>query len=125
MPLAPAITDIEQLKERPELARLLAWRRDAVEGVKFDRGELSMYLRRDAVREACSILRDDAELRFNFFSDVTCVDWYPSEPRFEVVYHLFSIPKKHRVRLKKAGNSHCPFGIPPQISHRRRKPGMI
>ncbi len=33
-------------------------------------------------------------------SDVTCVDWYPNEPRFEVIYHLLSIPKKERVRLK-------------------------
>jgi NADH-quinone oxidoreductase subunit C len=28
------------------------------------------------------------------------VDWHPSDPRFDVVYHLFSIPKKFRVRLK-------------------------
>ena len=100
MPLAPAINDVTQLKDRPELARLLAWRADAVEGVKFAHDELSIDLRRDAIREACSILRDDPGLQFNFLSDVTCVDWYPSEPRFEVVYHLFSIPKKLRVRLK-------------------------
>ena len=31
---------------------------------------------------------------------MTCVDWYPSQPRFEVVYELLSIPKKERVRLK-------------------------
>ena len=100
MPLAPAITDVSQLKDRPELARMLAWRADAVEGAKLDRGELSIYIRRDAIREACAILRDDPELQFNFFSDLTCVDWYPSDPRFEVVYHLFSIPNKFRVRLK-------------------------
>jgi NADH-quinone oxidoreductase subunit C len=100
MPLAPAITDVSQLQDRPELARLLAWRADAVEGAKFDRGELSIYIRRDAIREACAILRDDAGLQFNFLADLTCVDWYPSDPRFEVVYHLFSIPKKFRVRLK-------------------------
>jgi NADH-quinone oxidoreductase subunit C len=100
MPLVPAITDVEQLKERPELARLLAWRAEAVAGAKLDRGELSICLRRDAIREACAILRNDPELQFNFLSDVTCVDWYPSQPRFEVVYHLFSIPKKLRVRLK-------------------------
>jgi NADH-quinone oxidoreductase subunit C len=28
------------------------------------------------------------------------VDWYPREPRFQVVYHLLSIPRKERVRLK-------------------------
>jgi NADH-quinone oxidoreductase subunit C len=100
MPLAPAITDVSQLKDRPELARMLAWRADAVEGAKFDRGELSIFIRRDAIREACAILRDDPGLQFNFLSDLTCVDWYPSDPRFEVVYQLFSIPKKSRVRLK-------------------------
>lgn len=100
MPLTPAITEVSQLQDRPELARMLAWRADAVEGAKFDRGELSIYIRRDAIREACSILRDDPGLQFNFLADVTCVDWYPSDPRFEVVYHLFSIPKKSRVRLK-------------------------
>jgi len=100
MPLAPAITDVSQLQDRPELARMLAWRADAVEGAKFDRGELSIYIRRDAIREAGAILRDDPELQFNFLADLTCVDWYPSDPRFEIVYHLFSIPKKFRVRLK-------------------------
>ena len=100
MPPAPAITDIEPLKDRPELARLLAWRADAVEGAKFDRGELSVYIAGAAIREACAILRDDPALQFNFLSDISCVDWYSSEPRFEVVYHLFSIPKKARLRLK-------------------------
>ena len=37
---------------------------------------------------------------FNYLADLTCLDWYPSEPRFEVVYHLLSIPTKERVRLK-------------------------
>ena len=35
-----------------------------------------------------------------FSADVTCVDWYPSEPRFHVVYHLLSHKRKERVRLK-------------------------
>ena len=100
MPPAPAITSIDQLKDRPELARLLAWNPDAIEGAMYDRGELSLYVQRGAIREACAILRDEPELQFNFLSDVTCVDWYPTEPRFEVVYHLFSIPKKFRIRLK-------------------------
>jgi NADH-quinone oxidoreductase subunit C len=33
-------------------------------------------------------------------SDVTCVDYFGREPRFEVVYHLYSITKKKRVRVK-------------------------
>jgi NADH-quinone oxidoreductase subunit C len=93
MPLESAVTDLEQLKDRPAVARLLAWRPDAVEGVKFDRGELNIYVQPKSLRDVCAFLRDDAELRYNFLSDVTCVDWYPSEPRFEVVYHLLVLPK--------------------------------
>jgi NADH-quinone oxidoreductase subunit C len=98
--LTPAITDLEQLKEHPAVARLRSWNAAAVEGAKFDRDELSIYVERSSLREACALLRDDANCPFNFLSDVTCVDWHPQEPRFEVVYQLLSIPKKERVRLK-------------------------
>jgi NADH-quinone oxidoreductase subunit C len=100
MPLSPAITSVEQLKEHPAIARLLAWNVSAVAGVKFDREEMSITVAREYLREACALLRDDAKCAFNYISDVTCVDWYPSEPRFEVIYHLLSIPQKERVRLK-------------------------
>jgi len=100
MPLAPPVTDLEQLKNHPAVARLLAWNSGAVEGVKFDRDEMTVYVDRSSLRGVCILLRDDAGCPFNFLSDVTCVDRFPSEPRFEVVYHLLSIPKKERVRLK-------------------------
>jgi|SRR5579872_1436726 len=100
MALAPAITDLEKLKEAPALARLLSWNAAAVTSAKFDRDELTLYIDRPYIREACVILRDFEENPFDFLSDVTCVDWYPAEPRFEVVYHLLSIPQKDRVRLK-------------------------
>jgi NADH-quinone oxidoreductase subunit C len=100
MPLAPPITDIEQLKGHPALGRLLDWNQKAVRAVKFDRDEMSIELDRSSLREACALLRDYPEVPFNFLSDLTCVDWHPSEPRFEVIYHLLSIAKKERVRLK-------------------------
>jgi NADH-quinone oxidoreductase subunit C len=100
MAFTPPITDVEQLKGHPALARLRDWNGNAVQGVKFDRDEMTIYLERAYIREACALLRDDADFPFNFLSDVTCVDWYPSEPRFEVVYHLLSTVKKERVRLK-------------------------
>ncbi len=100
MPGQPAITDLEQLKNHPAIAKLMAWNSAAVEGAKFDREEMSIYVERSAIRDACGLLRDDPDCLFNFLVDVTCVDWFPSEPRFEVVYHLLSISKKERVRLK-------------------------
>src|SRR2546427_11468905 len=100
MPLSPAITNLEELKSHPALALLLAWNPSAVEAVKYDRDEMTIYVDRGLLREACAILKDDSECEFNFLADITCVDWYPAEPRFEVVYHLLSIPKKERLRLK-------------------------
>src|SRR6266849_171741 len=100
MELVPAVTDLEQLKGHPAISRLVSWNPLAVEGVKFDRDEMTIYVERSAIREACALLRDDTNCPFNYLSDITCVDWYPSEPRFEVIYHLLSIPNKERVRLK-------------------------
>jgi NADH-quinone oxidoreductase subunit C len=108
MALVPAITDLEQLKDHPSIAKLLSWNPTAVEGAKFDREELSIYVERSALREACVLLRDDPNCPFNFLSDLTCVDWYPTQPRFEVIYHLFSISKKERVRLKVRLNGEAP-----------------
>jgi NADH-quinone oxidoreductase subunit C len=108
MPLQPAITDLEQLKNHPAVAKLVAWNPAAVEGAKFDRDEMSIYVERSSIRDACVLLRDDTDCPFNYLADITCVDWFPSEPRFEVVYHLLSISKKERVRLKVRLNGSSP-----------------
>lgn len=100
MALAPPITDLEQLKEHPALARLVGWNAGVVQQAKFDRDELTVWLQKEMIREACAMLRDDPNCPFNFLSDLTCVDWHPSEPRFEIVYHLFSLSTKERIRLK-------------------------
>lgn len=55
---------------------------------------------KDKIAEVCHFLRDDPKLRFNYLSDVCGVDYFPKDPRFEVVYHLYSIPFKYRIRLK-------------------------
>lgn len=98
MPLTPAVTDIEQLKDRPVLAALLGWNQAAVEGAKFDCGELSIYVARENIRGAVANLKDRGLI--DFLSDLTCADYYPREPRFEMAYHLLSIARKERVRLK-------------------------
>lgn len=98
MPLTPAVTDLEQLKDRPLLAALLAWNQSAVEGARFDRNELSIYITRENIRGAVAQLK--AQGLTEFLSDLTCADFYPREPRFELAYHLLSISRKERVRLK-------------------------
>ena len=98
MPASAAITDLEQLKEQAPVAALLAWRAEAVRNARFERGELAVALEREALREACLLLRD--RLRFTFLSTITCVDWYPQQPRFEVIYQLLAMESKQRLRLK-------------------------
>ena len=46
MPLVPAVTDINQLKDRLEVARLLEWNASAVAGAKYDRNELTIWIDR-------------------------------------------------------------------------------
>lgn len=108
MPLAPAITNLEELKNHPAVARLLGWKQDVIQSIKYDRDEMTIVVDRSDIREACVLLKEDAACPFNFLSDITCVDWYPSEPRFEVIYHLLSIPNKERIRLKVRLNSASP-----------------
>ena len=71
---------------------------DAVTGGKFDRGELTLEIAAAKIASVCGFLKYDQG--FVRLSSVTAVDRYPAEPRFEVVYHLHSIEKNQRVRLK-------------------------
>jgi NADH-quinone oxidoreductase subunit C len=67
------------------------------------RNETTIALRASALLAACRFLRDDPELQFDFLSSVTGVDRLElpeRSPRFEVVYHLYSLHTKRRVRLK-------------------------
>lgn len=69
----------------------------AVEGA-LALGELTLYIDPARIAEVCGHLK--REQRFVRLSSVTAVDWHPAEPRFEVVYHLQSIERNLRVRLK-------------------------
>jgi NADH-quinone oxidoreductase subunit C len=98
MSLDPAIADLEALQERAPIALLRSALPGAVTAAKLDRSELTLVIERAHLRPTCSLLKSD--LHFSFLADVTCVDWHPTEPRFEVIYHLLSIPRKERLRLK-------------------------
>lgn len=53
-----------------------------------------------AWREAALFLRDDPRCAMNMFVDITAVDYPDREPRFEVVCHLRSLERGHRIRIK-------------------------
>ncbi len=82
------------------LRKLRGFAPESIEDAREFRGEVTIYIRRDRLIPVCEFLRDDPGLTFKFLSDVTAVDLYPNEPRFEVVYHLLSLQTAVRLRLK-------------------------
>jgi NADH-quinone oxidoreductase subunit C len=63
---------------------------------KYDRAELTITVARENIIAACQAVKAAG---YNFLEDVTAVDWYPSEPRFQITYHVLSFSLKERVRL--------------------------
>jgi NADH-quinone oxidoreductase subunit C len=60
----------------------------------------TVYVPAGRLVDTCLALRDTPSLRFNVLVEVTAADYFPRDPRFEVVYHLLSVPNRLRLRLK-------------------------
>ena len=76
----------------------------AVPGADFQPGHATdfptIHLDREHLVDTCRALRDTPALRFRLLAELTAVDYWPREPRFEVVYVLVSIQHRTRLRLK-------------------------
>lgn len=70
-----------------------------MEAVDF-RDQLTVTVPVESLHETLVFLRDDQDLAFDFLSFMAAVDRYPEEPRFEVVYQLYSFAHNHRFRVK-------------------------
>ena len=70
--------------------------RDLITDAKWDRGELTLTVAPETVVQAAEAAKAAG---YNFMEDLTCVDWYPSEPRFQVTYHFLSHRLKQRIRV--------------------------
>jgi NADH-quinone oxidoreductase subunit C len=92
------------------LARLLEVHRDAVRETHERLGDATALVESDRVVEVLRFLRDDEGLEFDMLADLTAVDYLGRTPRFEVVYHLYSVKHNHRLRIK-AGVSEDPCEI--------------
>jgi len=53
-----------------------------------------------AARRSGMFIVTDSDLAFTYLSDVTGVDRFPIEPRFELNYHLLSISRRDALRLR-------------------------
>lgn len=98
MPEAPAVS--RRLQERfPE----------AVLAAHQFRGDETVVVRRESLVEVARFLRDDPACAFNILMDATAVDYLKYPPRqdppgpttrFELVYHLYALAQRRRLRLK-------------------------
>ena len=79
---------------------LRAWNPKAVAEVIEFRGETTIVVPPELLRATAERCREEVKLKYNLITDATCVDRYPVEPRFELNYHLVSIPRREKVRLR-------------------------
>ena len=84
----------------PLLRRLLDRHEGAVRATHARLGDATALVEKERLVEVMRFLRDDPELAFTLLSWVGGVDLLPRDPRFEVVYHLLSIPHNLRYVLK-------------------------
>ena len=80
---------------------------ESVKEVIYRFGELTLVVDRASLTDVCVFMRDDLELTFRYLCDLSAVDMWPEQPRFEVNVHLLKVPQRpqpgqgaRRVRLK-------------------------
>jgi NADH-quinone oxidoreductase subunit C len=79
-------------------------------------GMPTIYVSLDRLVETAVVLRDDPALRFVFLADLVAVDYYPREPRFELLYILVcpgvggygDSPKRLRLKVRVADGTQVP-----------------
>jgi NADH-quinone oxidoreductase subunit C len=63
-------------------------------------GELTLSFNKKNIVKVCQLLKADPELSFNLCEDITAIDCARRTDRYTVVYHIFSMNNKFRLRLK-------------------------
>src|ERR1700728_1026954 len=81
----------------PAVAAILTWKPEALTDARWDREELTLTIAREEVIAAARVVQ---QAGYNFLEDVTAVDWFPAQPRFQISYHIISHPHKERIRLR-------------------------
>lgn len=69
-------------------------------GSKEFLGELTVLVKKEEIVGICQFLHDDPALSFDHITDICSVDYPQAEERFEVVYQVYSITHRHRIRVK-------------------------
>lgn len=73
---------------------------DHVSSSHIDKGHAVVESSVERIEDLLQKMRDDTGTFFDMFMDMTVVDWMERKPRFDVVYHLYSVKHNHRLRIK-------------------------
>ena len=73
---------------------------DAIVGSHSFRGQTTLTVKKDNILPICRFLHDEGDLAFDYLTDICAVDYGSGEQRFEVVYHLYSMKRGMRLRMK-------------------------
>lgn len=90
----------QELDKNPVVRKLKEWNASVVAAVIEFRGETTVVVPRQHLFGAMEYLLTEPSLAFSFLSDITTVDRFPLEPRFEVNYHLLAMERRDRIRVK-------------------------
>ncbi|HEY6904266.1 MAG TPA: NADH-quinone oxidoreductase subunit C [Candidatus Acidoferrales bacterium] len=90
----------QELDKNPAVRKLRDSMPRAIAEVIESKGETTIVVPADELLRISEYLATDPALLFSFLSDISAVDRFPLEPRFEVNYHLVSLEKQVRLRLK-------------------------
>lgn len=64
------------------------------------RNEVTVSVPKKEILEICRFLHSEPDLQYHLLTDLCGLDHFPLAPRFEVVYHLCSVKRNQRLRLK-------------------------
>lgn len=73
---------------------------DAILDAHENFGDETIIVKKDRLKEILIASKQNPDLQFDLLMDICGVDYLGRSPRFEVVYHLYSVPKNHRIRIK-------------------------
>ena len=90
----------QELDKNPAVRKLRDSMPRAIAEVIESKGETTVVVPAADLLRIAEYLATESALLFSFLSDISVVDRFPLEPRFEVNYHLLSIEKQARLRLK-------------------------
>lgn len=102
------MTQLANANANVVVGQLRSWNPQAVSQVVEYRGETTIIVPRELLRAAAQQCKENPALNFNLLSDATCVDRFPVEPRLELNYHLVSLPRRDRIRLRTSVSAQQP-----------------